>query len=122
MVASAKDGSSHNIYIYGGYRGLSRTQAPSDEVYVLSVPSFTWIKVSSGSAKHGRRGHRCTKPYPDQMLVVGGKPEQLNAYECVAGMIQIFNLNTLSWQNSYDPKVWSEYRVPSVITAKIGGR
>ena len=56
------------------------------------------------------------------MIVVGGQPQQLDDYSCLdAGVVQIFNLNTLRWQTTYDPKRWSDYAVPAVITAKIGG-
>ncbi len=72
VVASAQDGSSHNIYWYGGFDGLHLTEPFSDDVWILSIPSFMWMKVYSGNSTHARAGHRCFKPYPDQMLVVGG--------------------------------------------------
>ncbi|KAI9678265.1 MAG: hypothetical protein M1817_006210 [Caeruleum heppii] len=122
VVAAAKDGSSYNIYIYGGYDGLDETNAPLDDVYILSLPSFTWIKASTGTPAHGRRAHKCAKAYPDQMFVVGGQTQQLDAYRCLeGGLIQIFNLNTLEWQDRYDPNVWSEYKVPDIVASKIGG-
>ncbi|PKX88951.1 uncharacterized protein P174DRAFT_471381 [Aspergillus novofumigatus IBT 16806] len=120
VYASAADGSSHNIYIYGGYDGLSTENTPSDDVYVLSLPSFSWIKLYSGNSIHGRSGHRCVKPYPDQMLVLGGV--RLNPTHCLdGGVIRVFNLNTARFQNAYNPKVWSEYKVPDLVTAVIGG-
>lgn len=120
VYASAPDGFSHNIYIYGGYDGLSTQNTPSDDVYVLSLPSFSWIKLYSGNSIHGRSGHRCVKPYPDQMLVLGGV--HLDPTHCLdGGVIQVFNLNTGRFQNSYSPKVWSEYKVPDLVTAVIGG-
>lgn len=118
--ASAQDGSSHNIYIYGGYDGLSMENTPSDDVYVLSLPSFSWIKLYSGNTTHGRSGHRCVKPYPDQMLVLGGV--HLDPTHCLdGGVIQVFNLNTGRFQNTYNPNVWNEYKVPDLITTVIGG-
>ncbi|KAI9799472.1 MAG: hypothetical protein M1833_003994 [Piccolia ochrophora] len=122
VVATAEDSSSHNIYIYGGYDGLDELNPPSDDVYILSLPSFTWVKAKEGTKEHGRREHRCTRVYPDQMLVVGGQALQLDDFTCLdGGLIQIFNLNTLEWQEEYDPSVWEEYKVPDVVTAKIGG-
>ncbi|KAI9656088.1 MAG: hypothetical protein M1829_000443 [Trizodia sp. TS-e1964] len=119
VVASAADGSSHNVYFYGGYDGLSATNSFSDDVYILSIPSFTWIKAYSGTSVHGRKGHRCAKIYPDQMIIVGGDTVDKTCLQ--GGLIQIFNLNTLKFQDQYDPKVWSQYKVPDVVTAKIGG-
>ena len=122
VVVSAKDESSHSIYIYGGWDSLNDSDIPSDDVYVLSLPSFSWFHVYNGTAARGRRSHKCALVYPDQMLVVGGQTQQADALNCLAGgLVQIFNLNTLTWQNAYDPSVWSPYEVPSIISDKIGG-
>ncbi|KAH0536463.1 hypothetical protein FGG08_006676 [Glutinoglossum americanum] len=123
VVASAKDGSSHSVYIYGGYDG-QKDPNYSDDVYVLSVPSFIWTKVFSGTTQHARAKHKCSKPYPDQMFVVGGNsPAEVgDPTSCLdGGMIQIFNLNNLTWQDGYDPNVWSEYKVPDAVVKNIGG-
>src|ERR1700753_124626 len=47
--ASAADGSSHNIFIYGGMND-SATVAFND-VYVLSIPSFHWVYLSQSAPK-----------------------------------------------------------------------
>ncbi|KIW62044.1 hypothetical protein PV05_02097 [Exophiala xenobiotica] len=120
VVAPANDSSSFNVYIYGGYDGLSASDEPSDDVWILSIPSFTWVKAYSGNKAHGRSGHRCVTPYPDQMFVIGGIHQ--NQAECVeGGIIQIFNLNKLEFQDTYDPNTWSEYQVPSAVIKAIGG-
>ena len=120
VVAPARDASSFNIYIYGGYDGLNFTSVPFDDVWILSIPSFSWVKAYSGNRSHGRRGHRCERIYPDQMLIIGGVNP--NAQQCLKdGPIQIFNLNTLKFQNLYNPREWAEYSVPDVVTAIIGG-
>ena len=121
VVTAASDNSSYNIYIYGGYDGIDVSRVTSDDVYVLSIPSFTWVKVYSGTSTHGRSGHKCVKVYPDQMFVLGGI-HQGDATICLNAIIQVFNLNTLQFQNSYSPTTWSEYKVPSVVTAQIGGK
>jgi hypothetical protein len=121
VLASASDGSSHNIYIYGGYNGIELNNNPSDDVYILSLPSFTWIKAYTGTTTHGRSGHRCIKAYPDQMLSLGGV--RVGSTDCLeGGVIVNFNLNNLTFVDNYDPKSWSEYKVPNIVTAKIGGR
>ena len=123
VVASASDGSSHNIYWYGGFDGISPTADFYDDVWVLSLPSFIWTKVASGTVTHARAGHKCVKPYPDQMLVIGGYSSLSGGRpKCVEkGIIQIFNLSTAQWIDSYNPTVWSDYEVPAVIATKIGG-
>ena len=123
VVASAGDGSSHNIYWYGGFDGTHPAGQFSDEVWVLSIPSFTWVLLSQGVASHARAGHRCVKPYPDQMFVIGGyTPEPGTDITCVeGGIIQAFNLSSGQWLDSYDPNVFSSYQVPDVVVSKIGG-
>ncbi|KAL4805195.1 hypothetical protein BDV18DRAFT_142136 [Aspergillus unguis] len=117
--ASASDGSSHNIYIYGGYDGLNPLNTTSDDVYVLSLPSFEWIKLYTGnSSESGRKQHKCVKPYPDQMLVIGGI--QIGSRKCI-DMIRVFNLNTGRFQDSYNPESWEEYKVPDLVSGRIGG-
>jgi hypothetical protein len=121
-MAAAADNSSYNIYLYGGYDGRRSSKYTSDDVYVLSIPSFTWVKVYSGTSTHGRTGHKCVKVHPDQMFVLG-VGTQGNATMCLeGGIIQVFNLNRLKFQDSYSPTTWSEYNVPSLVTAQIGGK
>ncbi|OAX81588.1 hypothetical protein ACJ72_04069 [Emergomyces africanus] len=119
VVAAAQDGSSYNIYIYGGYSGSVKDETPSNAVYTLSVPSFTWVLTYAGKTEKGLRSHKCIKPYPDKMFVIGGRDE-LTPTTCI-DPIRVFNLNTLEFQDSYHPEKWNEYEVPSLITAKIGG-
>lgn len=124
VLASAQDGSSHNIYWYGGFEGLDAAGVFNDNVYVLSVPSFVWTKVyTSSNPNHARAGHRCTKPYPDQMFVVGGY-SSLTGFQptCViGGIVQVYNLSSNTWMDSYDPRVWSKYSVPGAVLGTIGG-
>ncbi|OJJ45849.1 hypothetical protein ASPZODRAFT_133721 [Penicilliopsis zonata CBS 506.65] len=120
VLASAPDGSSHNIYLYGGYNGIDYEADPSDDVYILSLPSFQWIKAYNGTSTHGRSGHQCIKVYPDQMLAVGGV--HVGPTNCLEGGIIVnFNLNTLLFQDDYNPTQWSDYQVPDLVIAQIGG-
>ncbi|KAK0637168.1 hypothetical protein B0T17DRAFT_613795 [Bombardia bombarda] len=102
VVAPAQDRSSFNIYWYGGYDGLSAANRFSSDVWVLSLPSFTWTKVTSGTGI-GRAGHKCFMPYPDQMIAL------------------VYNLSTASWLPGYDPAIYGDYSVPSAVVDKIGG-
>ncbi|KAL3488190.1 hypothetical protein BJX62DRAFT_253496 [Aspergillus germanicus] len=118
VYATAPNTTSHNIYIYGGYDGLSPTNRPSDSVYVLSLPSFEWIHLYDGDGR-GRRGHNCVKPYPDQMLVLGGIVQ--DSFDCV-DMVSVFNLNTGRFQQGYDPTQWEEYQVPEMVASRVSGK
>ncbi|KAK3307584.1 uncharacterized protein B0T15DRAFT_574343 [Chaetomium strumarium] len=119
VVARAQDSSSFNIYYYGGYDGLHQQQAYSDDVWVLSLPSFTWVKLASSDAR-GRAGHKCVTPYPDQMLVIGGYSD-IDPAVCLKETIRVFNLSAGAWIDRYDPAVYSNYTVPSAVYNAIGG-
>ena len=123
VVAPAQDGSSFNIYHYGGYDGLHVTGDFNDDVWVLSIPSFTWTKVASGTASHGRAGHKCFMPYPDQMMVIGGyAPLTGTSARCVeGGIVQVFNLSSATWMTGYHPEKWSNYSIPDTVLKSIGG-
>ncbi|KAJ6116155.1 hypothetical protein N7523_005577 [Penicillium sp. IBT 18751x] len=119
-LASASDGSSHNVYIYGGYNGQNSSAAPFDSVYILSLPSFIWIKAYTGNPRHGRSGHQCFGVLPSHMLVVGGLHKDPSI--CLdGGIIQTFSLNDLEFQTEYSPNAVEEYLVPNVVTKQIGG-
>lgn len=124
VVATAQDYSSFNIYYYGGYDAISEDSDMNDDVWILSLPSFMWMKVTSAMPGHGRAGHQCVMPYPDQMITIGGRasggPEQ-----CLEGdppeFLQVYNLTSGRWMDSYDPESWNEYGVPEMIHMMIGG-
>jgi hypothetical protein len=123
VVAPAQDASSFNIYYYGGYDGLHKTLDFNDDVWVLSLPSFKWTKVAEGTAVHGRAGHKCFMPYPDQMMVIGGyAPAPGGSPACLdGGIIQLFNLSSGTWMTEYDPTKWSNYSIPDTVLKNLGG-
>ncbi|KAF2963049.1 hypothetical protein GQX73_g10521 [Xylaria multiplex] len=123
VVATAQDASSYNIYYYGGFDGIHANSDFNDDVWVLSLPSFIWTRVSQGDGSHGRAGHQCLTPYPDQMITIGGYTSLKGAgITCLdGGILQIFNLTEGTWLDSYDPNSWNVYGVPEKIHAKIGG-
>ncbi|KAI0532608.1 hypothetical protein GGR58DRAFT_161003 [Xylaria digitata] len=123
VVATAQDASSYNIYYYGGFDGIHANGDFNDDVWVLSLPSFIWTKVSQGKESHARAGHQCLTPYPDQMITIGGyRPLVGSGIKCLdGGILQIFNLTEGTWLDSYDPNSWNVYGVPEKVHAKIGG-
>ncbi|KAI1379342.1 hypothetical protein F4677DRAFT_328479 [Hypoxylon crocopeplum] len=126
VVATASDYSSFNIYYYGGYNGLDQNSDFNDDVWILSLPSFMWMKVSSGTAEHARAGHQCVMPYPDQMITIGGRTSTKgDNLLCLdgdpPGLLQVYNLTANRWMDSYDPNSWDHYGVPDMIHVMIGG-
>lgn len=128
VVATASDQSSYNIYFYGGYDGIHQYSDYNDDVWILSLPSFMWMKVTSGTAQHGRAGHHCVMPYPDQMLTIGGRTNPSSGATeppCLEGdppgILQVYNLTAAQWMDSYNPENWDQYGVPEMIHVMIGG-
>ncbi|KAJ2898299.1 hypothetical protein MKZ38_004024 [Zalerion maritima] len=123
VVSPASDYSSLNIYWYGGYDGLHPTADFYDDIWILSLPSFLWTQVSSGRAIHGRAGHKCVMPYPDQMMVIGGyTTQQGGSLKCLdGGVIELVNLTDGQWLDAYHPEKYHDYGVPEKVHAMIGG-
>lgn len=118
-------------YLYGGY-GFG-TPAAFDDVYILSLPSFKWVKgypLGGGdSNQFGHGGCSATVVNPDQMMVIGGWFPNTSFVECDAPSAQgqhnmVLGSNTGKEENGlwdkYDPNL-SSYVVPSQIIAAIGG-
>ncbi|KAF4513284.1 hypothetical protein G6O67_000573 [Ophiocordyceps sinensis] len=123
VVAPAADQSSFNIHYYGGFDGIHPRDVFYDDVWVLSLPSFTWTQINNGTEIHARSGHRCFLPYPDQMMVFGGyAAEAGNVPSCLdKGPVVVFNITSGEWQDSYDPKKYGNYGVHDKVRATIGG-
>ncbi|OJD30981.1 cell wall anchored protein [Diplodia corticola] len=126
----AKDNSSINIYIHGGYD--PGTSTLYDDMYILSVPSFTWTKVYSGT--DGRFGHSCNAAGLRQMVVTGGARDaslyavettgavpDLDATTCNDGLgVSLFDLTNLTWGTFFDHDA-PAYQVPQKVVDVIGG-
>ncbi|RPA94702.1 hypothetical protein L873DRAFT_1404769 [Choiromyces venosus 120613-1] len=125
VYAPSQDGKSFQIYAYGGWEDFSsiptNSNPPSANVYVLSLPAFKWIKVyEDKDSTHGRKGHRCHKVADNLMMVVGGAVVS-NGICINEGVVRMFNMNTLKWEDKYDPAVHDAYKVPDVVYKAIGG-
>lgn len=115
VVASLPNGTLHSIYVYGGYDGGKGT--PTDEMWVLSLPSFTWTLVTRGLDAHRRSSHACFVPNPSTMLVVGGTTD-LGFLLSDTG-IDVFDLNKHEWTGKYDPASTATYSINATITTNI---
>ncbi|KIW15369.1 hypothetical protein PV08_05415 [Exophiala spinifera] len=118
VVASAADYSHHEIFVYGGWDSNNDT-TPSSDVWILSIPSFTWIKAaSSGREGDPRIGHVCVTPYPDEMIVIGGTGFSESPLT-TSRTVDVYNLSTLEWTGSYDPDVHDDYKPNQVVLNAI---
>ena len=130
VAVTAPDGSSHSIYVFGRW-GATDTQRNDGNVYVLSIPSFTWIRVTLDSDQRSR--HQCHLMGSHHMLVVGGSKPRDRSFQPfgLAGCdveskfsqgLGIFSLNTHTWTTDYDPGPGADpYQVHVSISNVIGG-
>lgn len=92
-------GSSYNIYMYGG-QDLNPPQIQKDDMWILSVPSFTWIEVDMSSSQnpYARAGHSC-HIWDGQMIVIGGYIDP--NLSCESPGIYVFNMTSLEWKDQF---------------------
>ena len=130
VSVSAPDQSSHSIYVFGGW-GASYDNSDGG-VYVLSLPSFTWILVNQESNQRSR--HHCSIIGKNTMLVVGGiapldkfqlptwTTQGCDDRPMFAQGLGMFSLNSHSWSQTYEPSLVAKpYQVHSSISNVIGG-
>lgn len=118
-VVPTKDGHSQQIIVYGGYDGTG-SRAPSDDVWMLSVPAFQWTQIyqSRNATAHGRKSALCFAPNPTTLITVGGTVLNSNPLNSDT-FIDVFNLNSLSWGGTYDPSSNKAFSAPSVLTNSL---
>ncbi|KAK4497755.1 hypothetical protein PRZ48_010408 [Zasmidium cellare] len=103
VIAAAPDGSSYNIYMFGGQNLIPYgDQTQYDEMWILTLPSFTWIKVdqSGQSVPYGRSGHTCNV-WDAQMVVVGGYTGDSQELSCETPGVYVFDLSAAEWVNQF---------------------
>ncbi|KAF2964582.1 hypothetical protein GQX73_g8986 [Xylaria multiplex] len=118
VVVSAPDRSSFNIHLYGGWDPIKHEEF--DEIWVLSIPSFTWIKVYKGVFP--RWGHTCHIVGQRQMISVGGTnstdyPETCD-WEWMG--VAVLDLSEMAWGSIFD-RDKPPYQVNPMISDIIGG-
>ena len=117
-------------YMYGG-AGFGANSSGYDDLYILSLPSFTWIKwwenPSSSARPHNMLS--CNVVNKAQMLIVGGSfpKDQSNCDSSPSWGTHNVDLNepapgqaSFNPWNTYQPNLTS-YAVPSAIISVIGG-
>ncbi|KAI5812138.1 hypothetical protein BZA77DRAFT_297187 [Pyronema omphalodes] len=122
-VVSAPDNSSHQIFISGG--DDDNAIIPFDDtVWVLSIPSFDWIKLPGigndllTSAPDARREPVCLRVGKKFMMSWGG---QLNDNGCYDYRQKLFllDMTTGFWVNDFNPD--DDYEVHQSVVKIIGG-
>lgn len=130
LATSAPDKSSYSIHLYaGGNKPFGKAPELIGTTYILSLPTFTWIKGNEEQHSKNPRASgendemTCHLVNSRQMMVIGGRSKYpINDGRCgaSAGQINLLDLSTLSWQSEYQP-LNQPYKVPSVVWSVIGG-
>ena len=94
VAMSAPDNSSHHIYLYGG-RDPIRNEG-FDDVYVLSLPSFTWTAIFT-EGKSPRWGHGCHRAGTRQMVTVGGNTSNSGVCDWELKGVAFLDMTTVTW-------------------------
>ncbi|KAK5075551.1 hypothetical protein LTR64_001758 [Lithohypha guttulata] len=141
VAATSADGSSTQIYMYGGQNLIPYgSQTQYDDMWILTIPSFTWIQVDldGQSVPPARAGHMCHH-WNSQMVSIGGYVGQ--ELSCDSPGVYVFNTSSLQWQSGYaalaggddlnrqrsqaeDPNALQGsygYQVPLAVQSVIGG-
>ena len=131
-LSSASDDSSFQMTIYGGYNNQfegNKGVGVIDDVYVLTMPAFRWIQVTS-QTKAGLNGtnsrrHLCQTYEDRQMIVLGGDMTDA-AGNAIGGCnadyppIKLLDTSTYTWQPEF-PVPNGTYEVPAQVYNVIGG-
>ncbi|KAH7133657.1 hypothetical protein EDB81DRAFT_109554 [Dactylonectria macrodidyma] len=133
VVASAPDASSFQIYMFGGQDLPFGNQTQYNDMYILTIPSFTWIKVDQNDqdTPSPRAGHSCVM-YDGQILTVGGTSKDM---KCDNPGVYVFDASVLQWKDKFSAAAhkadWHAdnavlagsygYIVPSAVQEVIGG-
>ena len=133
IVSASPDNSSFQITMYGGWNPEAVGGGVDyEDVWVLTVPSFRWIKIdtvndfqANPSLSVGRAHHRCVV-HRGQMISVGGSLRfgtqgQVNETMCRGSYppLRVLDLGTVSWVKTFNTE--GVYRVPRVVSEVIGG-
>ncbi|KAM0347165.1 hypothetical protein ACHAPU_005106 [Fusarium lateritium] len=123
----SEDQSSYNIYLYGG-AGEEEGSVGFDDIYILTLPSFTWIKMYPKGKAIGDYPHHsftCNVVNEAQMIIHGGffplnddcdVPDQWGLHDVSLGRQ---NKNKAPWM-LYDPDL-TRYAVPTDVISVVGG-
>jgi hypothetical protein len=92
-------------------------------MYILTIPSFTWIKVPlpPNNQPPARAGHTCTL-HDGQIIILGGYTG--NTPSCESPGIHIFNATALTFQPNFRalPHAADDHPENSVLAASFGYR
>ncbi|OLN96473.1 Kelch repeat-containing protein-like protein 2 [Colletotrichum chlorophyti] len=124
VLVPARDSSSWNIFMVAGVENYA-TYMTSEEIWVLTLPTFQWILVHTRS--DGMFGHTC-HAVGENLLILGGMQTRKDTgggpvNTCADHMpAEIFSLATLNYTGRYDTQAAQRLPpVPEQVVAAVGG-
>lgn len=111
----------HHIFVYGGQasnRSTQLTEGQSTDLYILTLPSYTWTYVGSNitSQPVARAGHTC-ELIGDTMISIGGYIAE--DILCEQPGIYLFNTTSLEWVTDFTPG--RSFTTPLLLRNLTGG-
>jgi hypothetical protein len=129
-IVSAPDSSSYQIIIYAGR--TPPNMATVDSVWVLSIPSFDWVKLPGNATDSTRLPGRrwdptCVKVGKKYMMSWGGRPfgDGQTDPNCDldrdrgGNNVFLLDMSTGMWVDMFNPD--DDYEVPQSVVDVIGG-
>ncbi|KFY34680.1 hypothetical protein V494_06561 [Pseudogymnoascus sp. VKM F-4513 (FW-928)] len=124
-AGSTGNNGTYEIFIFGGrYSNFDRGARDNEvlqKVYILTLPSFTWIEAPN-KAEYWRTTHTCTRVNNRQMISIGGLPGDTQGsiskteIDALPNGLALFDMTTLEWTTKYDPDV-AAYKPADIVTA-----
>ncbi|KAF8440186.1 hypothetical protein BGX38DRAFT_1273137 [Terfezia claveryi] len=119
VAGAARDGSSMNIYLYGGKVANADGSDPPfvslGEMWVLSMPTFQWVR-SGKDQTVTRVGHTCHVVNDRYLVSYRG----LGPTPCdKMGGVQVYDMNSMQWTTKL--VTGTGYEVPGMVYQVIGG-
>ncbi|KAK7520614.1 hypothetical protein IWZ03DRAFT_142747 [Phyllosticta citriasiana] len=112
------------IFVYGGWGDtLGPAATPYDEIYILTLPAFEWIKHDY-TPEAARLAHSCEAVGGSQILLIGGLAGsavdatytgQFGVRDTNDQGLGIFNMTSLEWEDKYTANP-PAYRQADVVT------
>ena len=106
------------------FGGQDESKNYLSEVWLLSLPSFTWIKLRDDEPP--RIGHTCHLVGNRTMLTVGGIVDireskgLLEKCDFATGGIRDLDMSDLLWSGGFNATT-PAYEVPDLLSSTIGG-
>ena len=127
VSAAAPDGSSAQIFLFGGSIPNSRPYTQSGELWALSIPSFEWYLLANSTGDitqknpGAREGMSCDR-IGKHMLMFGGRQLPNFSRPCETTGSYALDLENVEWVEEWDSKMAKGvYKVPKKVVDGIGG-